>query len=302
MELAVVLRELWGHKRSLAVGAVVSFVAALYSVYQIHMGSPWLVKRALQHSSASAQAYVDSSESFVGDATAAVQPIINRAWTFANLMASPGAMDTVGHYAGIPGDEIWSAGPVDPSQQRVAVEPTATKRAYQVAGEALPYRIEFLADPTLPIISIYTEAPTTTQALALANASVVTLSAYVSKQQAEQHIPMAARVVIKSMGPASGGIVNGGIAKKLAVLVFVAVFLGWCLLILVCTRVRANWRRSELLHGQSAWASNGYRTGVAHGRSVAVPSAATDKQRSPAGRARTPATVSISTRAPQRRQ
>jgi hypothetical protein len=244
MELALVARELWGRKRWLAAGVVVSFVAAMYSIYQVHLSRPFLAQRDLQYSSASIQAYVDSSHSFVGDLRDSLDPGIERATVFANLMASPGAMDLVGRITGIPGGEIWAAGPVDPSVPRTVVEPTTSKRSYQVFGESLPYRIEFLSDPNLPIISIYTQAPTTTQALALANASVVVLRTYVNQLEAKEHAPATAGVLIRAIGPASGGIVNGGIRKKIAGLVFVAVFLGWCVLILVCARLRNNWQRS----------------------------------------------------------
>jgi hypothetical protein len=243
VELALVARELWTRKRWLAVGIAVSFIAAMYSIYQVHLSRPFLVQRDLQYSSASIQAYVDSPHSFVGDLTDDLSPAIDRATAFANLMASPGAMDLVGRIAGIPGDEIWAAGPVDPTQQRVVVEPTTSKRSYQVFGESLPYRIEFLSDPNLPVISIYTQAPTTAQALALANASVAALTTYVNQLQAREVVPAPDRVLVRTIGPASGGIVNGGIRKKVAGLVFIAVFLGWCVLMLVCARLRNSWLR-----------------------------------------------------------
>jgi hypothetical protein len=246
MEIALVLRELWGRKRWLVAGVLVSLVCAVYSVDRIHLFPPKLVARNLQYSSASVQVIVDTPNSFVGNMGENVSAGIDRATIFANLMASPGAMDVVGRYAGIPGDEIWAAGPVDPTQQRVVVEPTATKRDYQVAGESLPYRIEFLTDPTLPIISVYTQAPSTAQALALANGSVSALSLIVHQQQSAQSVPADARVTIRTIGPANGGVVNAGITKKLAALVFVAVLVGWCVLVLLLVRLRANWRRSAV--------------------------------------------------------
>jgi hypothetical protein len=247
MEFALVLRELWGKKGWLAVGVLVSLIAVVLSIYQVQLLPPKLVKHDLQYSSASIQAFVDTPESFVGDVTRDITPGINRATVFANLMASPGAMGIVGRYAGIPGDQIWAAGPIDPTQQRVVVEPTATKRNFQVSGESLPYRIDFLANPNLPIVSIYTQAPTTAQAVSLANASVRGLNDYIYLQQTQQHIPVAARVVVRTIGPANGATVNGGIAKKLAFIVFVAAFAGWCVLVLIASRLRANWRRSGLM-------------------------------------------------------
>lgn len=261
MEFALVMRELWTHKRWLAIGIVVSFAVATLSVYTVKPGlPPKLTKRSLQYSSATIQAFVDVPNSFVGDLTAPLAPVIDRATIFANLMASPGALRLVGQDAGIPGDQIWAAGPVDPTQQRVVVEPTVTKRSFQVSGEALPYRIEFLANPNLPIISIYTQAPITSQAVSLANASVQGLSQYVREVQKQRHVQRAAWVTVRTIGPASGATVNGGIVKKLAGLVFVAIFAAWCLLILVISRFRANWRKSAPVRLQAT--SNGHSAGA----------------------------------------
>jgi hypothetical protein len=247
MEFALVIRELLGHKRWLLVGIVVATAAAVLSIYRVEqLVPPKLKPRSLQYSSATIQAYVDMPSSFVGSLAPPLPPEVDRATVFANLMVSPGALDLIGHDSGIPGDQIWAAGPVDPTQQRVVQEPTATKRNYQVAGETEPYRIEFLANPNLPIISIYTQAPTGTQAVALANGSVQALSRYVHDVQIAQKVPDTSRVTIRTIGQASGAVVNGGIAKKLAGLVFFVVFAGWCVLVLVMTRFRANWRRSGL--------------------------------------------------------
>jgi hypothetical protein len=247
MEFALVIRELLGHKRLLALGILVAGAAAILSISRVEsLVPPKLKPRSLQYSSASIQAYVDVPSSYVGSLAPPLPPEIDRATVFANLMVSPGALDLIGQDAEVPGDQIWAAGPVDPTQQRVVVEPTATKRNYQVAGEKQPYRIEFLANPNLPIISIYTQAPTGTQAVALANGSVRALSSYVHDVQVKQKVPATARVTIRTIGRASGAVVNGGIAKKLAGLVFLIVFVGWCLLVLVGTRFWANWRRSGL--------------------------------------------------------
>src|SRR5690349_596951 len=117
MELAVVMRELWGRKKWLAWGFVVSAAAAILSVYQVaQVFPPKLQKRSLEYSSAATQVFVDSPRSFVGDLTRVPSPEIDRATIFANLMASPGAIALIGVNAGIPGDQIWAAGPVDPTQ------------------------------------------------------------------------------------------------------------------------------------------------------------------------------------------
>jgi hypothetical protein len=249
MEIALVLKELLSHKRLMALGLCVAFVAAILSVYGVQGFPPKLVSRGLQHSAASTQVYVDSRDSLVANLEIVTSEQAQLATVYANLMASPGAMATVGRIAHIPGDQIWAAGPVDPSGQRVQIEPTATKRDVEIIGDQFPYRLEFLADPTLPIINIYSQAPTTAEAIALANASVTALRTYVKGIQSQVRTPHGAQAVIRSMGGATGGVVNPGIEKKVAAMTFVLVLVGWCVLVLVGVRVVAAWRRVRLVEG-----------------------------------------------------
>src|SRR6202035_3519166 len=52
------------------------------------------------------------------------------------------------------------------------------------------------------------------------------------------------RVVIRQLGEANGGVVDGGISKALAVMVFLVVFVLWCVLTLLSGRFRESWRAS----------------------------------------------------------
>lgn len=250
MELALVLKELLSHRRLMALGLCVALAAAILSVYRMQsLLPPRFVSRGLQHSAASTQVYVDSRASLVANLGVATTAQSQLATLYANLMASPGAMTMVGRIAHIPGNQIWAAGPVDPSGQRVQIEPTATKRDVQIIGDAFPYRLEFLADPTLPVINIYSQAPTTVEAIALANASVSALRSYVRGVQSDVHTPKDTQAVIRSLGGATGGVVNPGIERKVGAMTFVLALLGWCVLVLVGVRVVAAWRQVWLVQG-----------------------------------------------------
>jgi hypothetical protein len=154
----------------------------------------------------------------------------------------------VGQKAGIPGDQIFAAGPVDPSVPRVVEEPTAVQRNVEITGETTPYRLNFNDDPNLPTIGIYAQAPNTAQAIKLADASAVGLEQYVASLQSAGNTPPQARVVIRQLGSANGGVVDGGISKSLALMTFVAVFVLWCVLILLAGRFRETWRASAVVY------------------------------------------------------
>lgn len=241
MELAFALRELSRRKRLLALGVVVSCFVTVLLLCHVTLLPPNATPRSLQYSAATTTAIVDAPESFIGDLGEDVTPMVNRATIYANLLASPALLKIIGRYAGIPGDEIYAAGPVDPTQQRVVVEPTAGKRNYQVAHETDPYRLEFLTNTNLPAIWVYSQAPTTAQAIALANASVSALQTYIATVPGP-NVQASSRVTIRQIGRATGSIVNGGIQKKLAGLIFVATFVAWCGLVLIATRFAEKWR------------------------------------------------------------
>lgn len=246
MEFALILRELAKRRVALGIGVLIAAVAATLSVYRLD--SSGLTARSLQYSSASTQVFVDTPSSVLGNLTPSFEPLQARATVYANFMASPTFLTLVGQKAGIPGDQIYAAGPVDPSVPRVVEEPTAVQRNVEITGETTPYRLNFNDDPNLPTIGIYAQAPNTAQAIQLANASAVGLEQYVASLQSAGNTPPQARVVIRQLGSANGGVVDGGISKSLALMTFVAVFVLWCVLILLSGRFRETWRASATVY------------------------------------------------------
>jgi hypothetical protein len=242
MEFALILRELFRHRIALAVGVVVALLAAVLSVYRLDGLS--LKPRSLRYSSATTTVFIDTPSSVLGDLNNTLEPLQQRASAYGNFMASPAFLNLVGQRAGIPGDEIYAAGPLDPSMPRTVQEPTAVQRNVEITGETTPYRLNFNNDPNLPTIGIFSQAPTTKQAVALANGAAASLASYVAGIENANHVPERARVVVHQLGSPIGGVVDGGIKKSLAALAFVGVFVVWCVLILLVTRFRRNWRAS----------------------------------------------------------
>ncbi len=242
MEFALILRELWARKRMLALGAAVAFVVALLSVYRLDGFA--LKRRTLQYSSASTILLVDTPTSVLGDVKAEFVPLINRAQVYANFLASPGIVDLIGKHAGVKGEQLYAAGPVEPLEPRTIQEPTATKRNVEITGESMPYRLTFTDSTSSPSIGVFTQAPTTKTAEALANAAGTGLEEYVAKVQAEQKVPVASRVVVRQLGEAHGGVVDGSFSRSLALVVFLGVLFLWCVMMLAVARLRDNWRSS----------------------------------------------------------
>ncbi len=242
MEFAFVLRELARRRRLLVLGVLVAVAAAVFSVYRVD--GLKLKPRSLQHSSASTQVLVDSPSSVIGNVGQSFEPLATRALVYANFMTSPVVLNLIGEQVGLSGGQIYAAGPVSAQEPRIEQEPTAVGRNVEITGETTPYRLDFESQGNLPTIGISSQAPTTSQAIALANAAAIGMQRYVANTEAANKVPPASRVVIRQLGPAHGGVADAGIRKSLALIVFCGVFLLWCILMLVSSRFLEAWRAS----------------------------------------------------------
>ncbi len=259
MGFALVLHELLKRRLLLALGVLVAVVASIFSVYRFDEGK--LKARSLQYSAGITQALVDSPSSALGNLSRSFEPLSARAEVYANFMASPAVLALVGQQVGLSGSQIYAAGPVNANQPRVVQEPTALKRNVQITGETNPYRLSFESQVGLPTINIYSQAPTTSQAIALANAAVVGLQQYITSLDTASGVAPKARVTIRQLGAATGSVVNGGISKSLMILTFLAVFALWCVLVLAVSRFRLMWRATGALGGVGSYESAELRIG-----------------------------------------
>jgi len=245
MEFALIIRGLLRRRLLLALGVLVAAAAAVLSVYRVE--GQKLKPRSLQYSSASTQILVDTQSSVLANVSQSFEALDMRAQTYAGFMVSPAVLQLIGQQVGLLGEQIYATGPVDLNQPPVVVEPTALKRNVEITGETKPYRLNFESQPNQPTITILSQAPTTAQAVALANAAANGVKLFVTRLETGEKIPPKSRVAIRQLGSANGAVVDAGISKSLMAIVFVAVFLFWCALILAGGRLRENWRASALL-------------------------------------------------------
>jgi hypothetical protein len=246
MGFALVLRELLSRWRLLVIGILLAAVAATLSVYRLDGFK--LKARSLQHSSASTQVLVDSPASSLGDLKGTFEGLNVRASVYANFMTTPAVLDLIGKQMGISGRQIYAAGPLDSNLSKIIQEPTDLKRNIQITGETDPYRLSYTSDPNLPTVGINSQAPTTSQAIVLANSAAFAIQEYVAALQKTAKVPAAQRVTIRQLGTANGAVDNAGISKSLAGIVLVAVFLLWCVLVLLGARFRNSWRASAEIY------------------------------------------------------
>lgn len=255
MELARTLKTLWWRRRLVALGAVVAMIAALLSVYRVGLFPPSLESRTNVFASASSQILVDTPDSAFADLSHDLEALDARASVFARFLASPAAVALIAREAKLPFSAIEAQGPFELNVPEVQQAPTAERRSSQILGEGALYRLRFENNPSLPIVSVFAQAPSREEAIALAAAAPTALRDYIDRIQEQQHTPVERRVEIRRLGSATGGIVNSGANLQIATLVFIAVLGGWCMLLIPARTIARGWR--EIGEDDENWSSNG---------------------------------------------
>lgn len=222
MELAQALLHLWDRKIWVALGLVLAVLAGL--------GARQALKASV-YSAATTQMVVDSPRSALGDINSSLDPFTARAGVYALLMTSPQALNAIGREAGIPGDQIAAEGPPSATTPQVGQTPSTPQSKF---------KLQFNQDPSLPTVDIYSQAPTPSEAVALANAAVTGFSNYLQMLEVQGSVPVAQRVKIRQLGDAIGGLVDAGSNTKFAAMATLVVFLAWCGLILFVAKLRAT--------------------------------------------------------------
>jgi hypothetical protein len=222
MELAQALLHLWDRKVWVAIGLVLAIGAGL--------GARQALKSSV-YAAATTQMVVDSPRSALGDINSSLDPFTARAGVYALLMTSPQALNAIGREAGIRGDQIAAEGPPSATTPQVGQTPSTPSSKF---------KLQFNQDPSLPTVDIYSQAPTPSQAVALANAAVTGFANYLQTLEVQGSVPVAQRVKIRQLGDAIGGLVDAGSNTKFAAMATFVVFLAWCGLILFVAKLKAT--------------------------------------------------------------
>ncbi len=251
MEFARTLKTLWRRRGLVAIGVVIAVIAAILSVYQVSLSPPSLTSRTNVFSTASTQILVDTPDSAFADLSNDIDPLDTRASVFARFLASPAAVALIAREAKLPFNAIEAQGPYDQNLPPAEQQPTAERRSSQIIGEGALYRLRFENNSLLPIISVFAQAPTTAKAKRLAAAAPKALRVYIERIQARQHTPDNRRVEIRKLGHGIGGVVNKGADIQIAALVFIAVLIGWCMLLIPAHTIARGWREIDIEEGRS---------------------------------------------------
>ncbi len=244
MQLGKHLRELWQLRIGVVVSLLVATLAALWSVGRIGVVPPSFTPRHLEISTASTRALVDTPQSTVLDLdvnTYAFTAITNRALLVGNIMASAPVRRYIARRAHVPADVLRITSPVTVDFPRPLA--TAGKRkTSDILKSPDEYRINIQANPTVPIVDVYATAPTAAEAEQLANGTIDGMKDYLRDLAAVQRIAPGKQVHLEQLGRAKGGVIDPGISRKVALLLFFLALAASSAMTLWVVRIRRGWR------------------------------------------------------------
>jgi hypothetical protein len=248
MQVGRYMRELWVQKFGLIAALILASAAAIGLNYNVtSVFPPRLESKSLEIASATTQVVVDTKRPAIVDLrqnTYDFQALDNRALLLGNVMASPPVRDFVAKEVGISPEAIRIDAPVTPEQPRVVADGAHQPKTSDILRSPDEYRISIQANPTVPVLNIYAVAPDVSTAENLADAAVKGLRRYLVSVADTRGTPPRDAVALNQLGPAKGGDVDPSSSLQLAIVAFVLVFLGVCLLAIFLARIRSGWRET----------------------------------------------------------
>jgi hypothetical protein len=248
MNLGMHLNELWRTRKGAALCLALATFAALSAAYKVSLFPPGLHSRSLDIASASTRVLVDTPRSTVLDlrqGTSDFQSMTNRAVLLGNVMASLPVREYIARRSHVPGELITATTPLTRDFPRPVADAENQKQTSDLLKSTDEYRLNIQANPTVPVLDVYAQAPTKQSAEALANAAVDGLKDYLGDVARIQGIGEAQQVRLSQLGRARGGVINGGVRIQAAVLAFLFAFGVSSAAVIFVSRVRRGWQQGS---------------------------------------------------------
>ena len=208
-----------------AISLLVALMAAIASITKVSLSPPSLGMRDLERGAATTRVLVDLPEQERGHVSAPeFEAMSKRASLIANLLASPPVLHRIADDLGVSTAEVTAATEVTEGVPLALVEPNEEKRANEILVSHDGYRLDIQANPSLPIIDIYAQAPTPAAAAELADAVAPAGNAYTDLLADRDNFPAGNRVQLKQLGAAQSAAISPTAPAEIFVLTFLVVF------------------------------------------------------------------------------
>jgi hypothetical protein len=273
MEVVGFVRELLRRKFVVVALVAIAALAAFLTAYRV--GSNGVEQKSVAVGAATSQILVDSAESTLveGAGSDQIAALGTRSLVYAQYLSSRDAVDKIGRLVGINPAFITAHGPFSEGTGiQTYDEQGGESRARDLVDQGNEYRLLFEAREDVPIITVYSTAPDTAQALALARASFTVLQRYIAQLKVDAKIaeakdppkktttnsssvPLVENIVVRELGAPEGGLVGSSADYVLMILAFLGVLGLGCLIIAAASGFMRQWRLAGDLEKFGARAS-----------------------------------------------
>jgi hypothetical protein len=220
--------------------ALVGLGSAALATDTIELLPPKLKSSEPHVSAATTHVFVDSQSPSIVNRRALPQDVdtlVKHGELLGRVMVTPPVLRHIARHAHVAQDRIAAVAPPT-FGPRALTDAGSEQRAAEIHHLQLPYRLEVQPRQTTPIIDIYAQAPSTEEAVRLANAGVLGLREYLAELGRRQGFKKSQTLRLRQLGTARGAIVNGGAPLSVAVLTFVFAFALSCGAGMLFLRVR----------------------------------------------------------------
>jgi hypothetical protein len=139
-------------------------------------------------------------------------------------IVSPSVLTRVAHRCHVSPADVSGLARTTANVPLALLEPGSERRASDIQTSRAPYRLEVQGRPTMPVIDVYTQAPSVEGAECLANASSAGLRGYLRSLAHRQRVPPGDVTRVRQIGGAYAAVVNSRAPLEIAVLTFLVAF------------------------------------------------------------------------------
>lgn len=207
------------HPRIAAGVAAILLAGSVLTVYRPSLWPVGLHPRSLEVAAASTTLLVGGPK---GEAVTnyTYEARVNQSLLAGNVLLSPAVVDRVARSLGISPGAIAGYPPVTANVPAALIVPGSSGGPADILTRPGNYRIEVQVDPTVPVIRLFTQAPSASAAATLANATAQGLVSYLRSTQAAADVPAPQRVQVRQLGAATGGTAATSGPAQLVLLLF----------------------------------------------------------------------------------
>lgn len=239
------LRTLWQQRTGVVASALLAIVVALVSVGDLQLLPPGFKSRSLELGSASTHVLIDTPRSALLDRRQDIESLkglADRALLLGNIIAREPVREFIAKRAGIPLETLQITPPLTPRQPRAPVDADTKKSTSDLLRSNDEYRISIEANPTVPLLDVYTQTNDPRSAEILANAAVDGLRNYLDELAQQRSTPPEEQIRLVQLGRARGEAINEGVGIQVALLTFILVFAISSATVVFLARIRQGWR------------------------------------------------------------